>query len=522
MQKVEFKICEACGKNKHVPDEIYRVGKCYECTEKIPKRKKGEKLEFRICSECQEKKHIPDEIYNIGTCYKCQEKKKEENQKPDLVYRKCKSPDCEEIRLVPKFASLFLCDKCKAKRNEQLYKHICSNKECGKEFEKDPSSRTHTCPECRNKKKSNKLLVRECRVCERQLESDKFDGIKRICKECEEKKKNEIKTAFCHYCKKDKIVGTEITKFAIKCKKCSEEYRIKRFTKKVDIERECIDPTCKKKFIGKTARSTQSYCPECKAKREELRKQKILKELNRKHYRTCRGGCNRIFEVENASVPSTYICTECKVDIDKKKTIPKKCDRCPRIVLVSSKLCTFLLCDVCKSDPEAYKVFYEDGKPYRNCICGEKFELKSVKSQIYCCPKHRPIKQETKPRPKFAKKNHFGYFGITSDDHDFDSLNEQDVDEWLFYNHIRHIPHPRIGKSLKRADQYLPDFDLYIEVDGLDRKDDLDWYGKLEMYSKMQFSYHIIKPVTHYNEDKEKCFLELDKQFSFLKEKTKL
>lgn len=109
------------------------------------------------------------------------------------------------------------------------------------------------------------------------------------------------------------------------------------------------------------------------------------------------------------------------------------------------------------------------------------------------------------------KRKHFGYIGRASDGHRFESLNELDLEEWLINRKIEHIPHYHLGDTNRSSDQYLPDYNVHIEVDGLDRKDDIDWYGKLTLYNKMGLTYKIIKPTSvHFKDDKEKCFGELD------------
>lgn len=51
-----------------------------------------------------------------------------------------------------------------------------------------------------------------------------------------------------------------------------------------------------------------------------------------------------------------------------------------------------------------------------------------------------------------------------------------------------------------------------LKADGLRRKDDIDWCGKLSLYEKLNLKYIIIKPVQyHFMDNKDKCFEELDR-----------
>lgn len=50
----------------------------------------------------------------------------------------------------------------------------------------------------------------------------------------------------------------------------------------------------------------------------------------------------------------------------------------------------------------------------------------------------------------------------------YDSLSETKVADWLFVNDIEYEPHKHLPKpSRSICDFYLPDYDLWIEYDGL-------------------------------------------------------
>ncbi len=50
----------------------------------------------------------------------------------------------------------------------------------------------------------------------------------------------------------------------------------------------------------------------------------------------------------------------------------------------------------------------------------------------------------------------------------YDSISETTIADWLFNNDIEYEPHKHLPKpSSSISDFYLPDFDLWIEYDGL-------------------------------------------------------
>jgi len=350
----------------------------------------------------------------------------------------------------------------------------------------------------------------KCLRCKEILSRDKFKGADSICIECKEKERNYKK---CGRCEKSKRIDEEIKRRGIFCFQCKDEkdkeWRLAH--RKTNVVRQCIG--CGNDVKVKKARATIIYCKSCKKKKEDIRKENIKRELNRKIYRKCHA-CGKKEEVENREIPATYTCLDCKespnYDITKKYI--RHCKICEGEIITHKKLSTFLICDDCEKIKDNYKIYKRDGRSYRICFkCENEFEL-SPKSRKYKCDDCRKIKEEI--RPKFARKKHFGYYGIASDGHRWDSLCEQDIEEWLIHNFVRHRPHPRLGNSQRHADQYLDDFDFYLEIDGFDRKDDIDWYGKLSLYKKLKLNYKIIKPPSvHFYEDKEKCFEELNKIF---------
>ncbi len=49
----------------------------------------------------------------------------------------------------------------------------------------------------------------------------------------------------------------------------------------------------------------------------------------------------------------------------------------------------------------------------------------------------------------------------------YDSKSEADVADWLFLNDIEYEPHKKLPKCRSISDFYLPEYDLWVEYDGL-------------------------------------------------------
>jgi hypothetical protein len=168
---------------------------------------------------------------------------------------------------------------------------------------------------------------------------------------------------------------------------------------------------------------------------------------------------------------------------------------------------------VCKDCRPKMKEFmqscFKDGKYMKICrTCGEEYQATKHRfwNAINCYNCGHP-KQLDDNRHKY------GYQGKCSDGHRFQSLNEMDFDEWLTERKIKHIAHPRLKPTYRASDYYLPDYDMYVEIDGLAREDDIDWDGKLSIYEKLGIKPLIVTPVSrHFIENKEICFKELDEK----------
>jgi len=75
----------------------------------------------------------------------------------------------------------------------------------------------------------------------------------------------------------------------------------------------------------------------------------------------------------------------------------------------------------------------------------------------------------------------------------YDSISETKVADWLLVNDIEYEPHKKIPKSRSVSDFYLPDYDLWVEYDGLmEVRTDDRLIRKEEFYKKHGLQFLII------------------------------
>ena len=76
----------------------------------------------------------------------------------------------------------------------------------------------------------------------------------------------------------------------------------------------------------------------------------------------------------------------------------------------------------------------------------------------------------------------------------YDSMSEAAVADWLFYNDIKYEPHKRLPKpSRSLSDFYLPEYDLWVEYDGLmEVRTDNKLERKRKYYQKHGMNFLII------------------------------
>jgi RNA-binding protein YhbY len=312
--------------------------------------------------------------------------------------------------------------------------------------------------------------TRKCRRCKENLDLRFFYQSERECIRCMIYRK-------CKQCGQFKIINEEISYKGFFCFECVKKRRKARFEAKKKKSWERICPDCGTKVVTTVPRATIVYCDKCKEKKKEIKRQaklRVINEVKCDYCQICKTTHPNVLRKHRA-----IVCSECR---HKMREFKQSC--------------------------------FRDDKYFKICKkCSEEYEVSNGRfwQTLYC-------KNCTHIEPYKNLKNHkFGYQGFCSDGHKYSSLNEQDLDEWLQARKIRHIAQPRLFPTYRRSDFFLPDFSKHIEMDGLEREDDIDWYGKLAIYKKIGMrlgkDFLILKPVSkHFIEDKLTCFREFDNQ----------
>ena len=433
---------------------------------------------IKICKKCNLEKHIPDEIYNTShICYKCKdeiETKKQENKKNNIWIHVCK--DCGND-FQTNVSNILICDECRKHRDQEKHKktslHICTR--CKNEFIKDYSSRTFICNECKKQIENDKEYHTTCVKCDQSFSRESnFTHKKFICDECAEAINAEEyfdKTyRYCGECKEYKLIGKETSYKAFYCDECDKKRRRARVVAKKKTSWTRVCPDCGEKVVTTKPRATVVYCEKCRERKRQLKRDKILREMNREKQDYCQI-CKKK-TVNDERKDRNIVCPECRHLMKEYKERHRESDK------------YFKTCNKCNKKFEVFKDHFWE--PLQCYECGHQ-------------------KQPEDNRHKF------GYQGKCSDGHKYQSLNEMDFDEWLVARGIEHIAHPRLKPTYRCSDYYLPKYDRYVEIDGLDRQDDVDWCGKLSVYEKLSIKPLIITPVSkHFIENRDVCFGELD------------
>lgn len=180
----------------------------------------------------------------------------------------------------------------------------------------------------------------------------------------------------------------------------------------------------------------------------------------------------------------------------KRKEINKK---------VSEKLTKEKLIKVC---PECGKEF----NPYANrsgikfcsnpCSLNNRLKRPEYRKALSKAQKKRCESIEERNRlRKIGRKGGFGNKGYTKRGIRFESNLEKKCFEHLDILGLKYEAHKIIPNSSKVSDIYLVDFDLWIEIDGIDRevkkkylKENYEyWIHKLEIYEEHNLNYKIYK-----------------------------
>jgi hypothetical protein len=119
----------------------------------------------------------------------------------------------------------------------------------------------------------------------------------------------------------------------------------------------------------------------------------------------------------------------------------------------------------------------------------------SYTSKIRC----NSISEKDRMR-EIGRKGGFGKKGITKGGIPYQSSLEMECFEYLENNQIDFIAHPKIPGTSKVSDLYINKYNLWIEIDGINREFRKKWLGKnydywiekLEIYKKINLNFKIV------------------------------
>ena len=107
-----------------------------------------------------------------------------------------------------------------------------------------------------------------------------------------------------------------------------------------------------------------------------------------------------------------------------------------------------------------------------------------------------------------GRKGGFGKKGYTQNGTYYQSSIEKECFEWLEDNGILFEAHKPIPNSTKVSDCYLPNQDLWIEIDGIDRdkrqkwleEEYKFWSNKLDIYRENNLNFSVVKSFDEFKE----------------------
>jgi|ERR1044072_3091177 hypothetical protein len=153
--------------------------------------------------------------------------------------------------------------------------------------------------------------------------------------------------------------------------------------------------------------------------------------------------------------------------------------KCNKEFIVEQRLRNQKYCSVdCKNDCDDYKRTVSKNQTKRCSHLEERIRLREI-----------------------GRKGGFGTKGYTTGGVYFQSSFEKKVFEYLEENSINFEAHKPVMNSSKISDVYLPEIDLWVELDGIDREKKKKWIGKdyeywldkLQLYSANELNFKVFK-----------------------------
>ena len=168
-----------------------------------------------------------------------------------------------------------------------------------------------------------------------------------------------------------------------------------------------------------------------------------------------------------------------------KNKIEKVCEYCKNIFLIKNTKRNQICCS-------------------KKCSAKKRWSDEEYSNKIINIIKDRCKNIDEKKRlAEIGKKGGFGFKGYTSTNRYYQSSIEKDCYEFLDSSNINFTEHKYLPKSSKISDIYLEDYNIWIEIDGIDREKkkkhigkyyDL-WIEKIEVYKSQSLNFFIVKNI---------------------------
>jgi hypothetical protein len=154
------------------------------------------------------------------------------------------------------------------------------------------------------------------------------------------------------------------------------------------------------------------------------------------------------------------------------------------------------ICPVCEIDFYVKKRHKTQIHCSVKCRCGSlEYKAKLSKSGV-----NRAANLDERIRLReIGRKGGFGTKGYTNKGVYYQSLFEKNVFEYLDSKYVEYEPHKPLPNSSKISDLYILSYDLWIELDGINREKRKKWIGKdyeywlekIEVYKREKLNYVI-------------------------------
>jgi hypothetical protein len=154
------------------------------------------------------------------------------------------------------------------------------------------------------------------------------------------------------------------------------------------------------------------------------------------------------------------------------------------------------ICKYCKTEFQAKdlrRLYCSNSCSRKDISDNTRKKLSDSNKKFYSILKNRNRLKE------IGRKGGFGKKGYTQLGVRYESSFEKNVYEYLENKQIKFIAHKYILNTSKISDLYLPNFDLWIELDGINREKKKKWLGndyfywknKLQLYEDNKLNYKI-------------------------------